>query len=83
MFSITDRRGLYRLSTGLADARMAVRALSVQITPAFAIDTCSVLRLRVSIRWVARMSWCKSFCLLRNGWSALSALRLKKYVTVH
>lgn len=40
MFSITDRRGLYRLSTGLADARMAVRALRVQITPAFAIDTC-------------------------------------------
>lgn len=39
IFSITDSRGLYRLSTGLADARMAVRALRVQITPAFAIDT--------------------------------------------
>lgn len=44
MFSITDRRGLYRLSTGLADAKMAVRALRVQITPAFAIDTWLVSR---------------------------------------
>lgn len=40
MLSITDKRGLYRLSTGLADARMAVRALRVHIIPAFAIDTC-------------------------------------------
>ena len=39
MLSITDSRGLYRLSTGLADARIAVRAFRVQITPAFAMDT--------------------------------------------
>lgn len=35
----TERRGLYRDSTGLAEARIAVRALSVAIIPAFVIDT--------------------------------------------
>jgi hypothetical protein len=40
MFSMTLSRGLYLLSTGLAEASIAVLALRVQIMPALAILTC-------------------------------------------
>jgi len=48
-FSTTDRRGLYRLSAGLADARTEVRALSVQMMPALATETvcCSITSCRM------------------------------------
>ena len=44
-----DLFGLYRLSTGLAEARMEVRALRVQMIPALAIDTvcCSITSCRI------------------------------------
>jgi len=39
MLSTTDLLELYLDSTGLAAARIAVRAFKVQIIPAFATDT--------------------------------------------
>lgn len=39
MFSTTDNLGLYRLSLGLAEARMDVREFREQMIPALAIET--------------------------------------------
>ncbi len=39
MFSTTDKRGLYLLSRGFADAKMDVLAFNVQMMPALAMDT--------------------------------------------
>mmetsp|Transcript_27161 Transcript_27161/g.58201 ORF Transcript_27161/g.58201 Transcript_27161/m.58201 type:complete len:257 (-) Transcript_27161:3855-4625(-) len=50
MFSTTLRDGLYRDSTGFADARMDVRALSVAMMPALAMETvcCSIASWRMA-----------------------------------
>ena len=49
MLSTTERAGLYRDSTGFADASTAVRALRVQMMPALAMDTvcCSMTSCRM------------------------------------
>ena len=50
MFSTTLKDGLYRDSTGLADARIEVRALSVAMIPALAMLTvcCSMASCRIA-----------------------------------
>src|SRR6056297_3192057 len=50
MFSTTDKRGLYRESTGLAEAKMDVRAFRVQMIPALAMETvcCSMASWRIA-----------------------------------
>mmetsp|Transcript_45259 Transcript_45259/g.96293 ORF Transcript_45259/g.96293 Transcript_45259/m.96293 type:complete len:215 (-) Transcript_45259:1187-1831(-) len=50
MFSTTLREGLYRDSTGLAEARMEVRALRVAMIPALAMETvcCSIASWRMA-----------------------------------
>ena len=50
MFSTTESFALYFDSTGFAAARMAVRAFSVQMMPAFATETvyCSMASWRIT-----------------------------------
>jgi hypothetical protein len=56
MFSITLSRGLYLLSTGLAEASIAVRALRVQMMPALAMLTCSSQCTAAAVRLLTRIT---------------------------